>query len=576
METGSPTRSDRDPHLDFSFPLNLYAHLLWLEEGKLEALHLGVFEDPSEPASLAQRRATDRFLRAVPPPPATLLEVGCGVGTTARELVGRGYRVVGISPERAQIEIARKRCPEGQFLQARFEEAALPPGPFDALLLQESAQYLDPLVLFDRALDLLKPRGRVVIFDEFARFRRDRSPEPLHLLKDFLNQAGRFGFEVISKEDLSAKVLPSFDWLCLRIEKHRQRLLVDLDLDPEQLDRLQSRLEDYRKRYLEGRFGYFGLILERRGMPPWRLRESDGGRTPQIWELFRESFGLEKPPAWWRWKYREAKGIAAWQGGAPIAFYAGFPRKISWYGRPVTSVQIGDVMVHPKARARFTKRGAFFACMTTFAERWTGYGRPFPIGFGFPNPKAMRLGVRLGLYAKVGEVFGLSWNPSPPPPLYRAEPLSVDGHRPILLTLWRAMARDFRRHLIAVRDPDWWRYRYVDCPDRDYRLYLVRQRFTGWPVGAIALREEGERTLLVDLVGPKVAFRALVDQARALTGGKPLYAWASDGALSAFAITSPKVEPLEVEIPTCIWTEGPDPETLRGRWFLLAGDTDFL
>jgi hypothetical protein len=35
------------------------------------------------------------------------------------------------------------------------------------------------------------------------------------------------------------------------------------------------------------------------------------------------------------------------------------------------------------------------------------------------------------------------------------------------------------------------------------------------------------------------------------------------------------VTPLDVWIPTCIWTPGPSPESLRNKWWLMLGDTDF-
>lgn len=55
-------------------------------------------------------RHTLAFLRAwLPAPPATVVEVGCGVGLVAAELKKRGYRVVGFDADPAAVERARAR-----------------------------------------------------------------------------------------------------------------------------------------------------------------------------------------------------------------------------------------------------------------------------------------------------------------------------------------------------------------------------------------------------------------------------------------------------------------------------------
>lgn len=45
------------------------------------------------------------------PPPASVLDVGCGVGELAQSLAAEGYEVVGIDPSRASVEIASTERP---------------------------------------------------------------------------------------------------------------------------------------------------------------------------------------------------------------------------------------------------------------------------------------------------------------------------------------------------------------------------------------------------------------------------------------------------------------------------------
>jgi SAM-dependent methyltransferase len=56
---------------------------------------------------------------------ATVLDLGCGTGRPfAEDLLGRGWRVVGVDASAAQLAIARARCPNGVWIEARLEDYA--------------------------------------------------------------------------------------------------------------------------------------------------------------------------------------------------------------------------------------------------------------------------------------------------------------------------------------------------------------------------------------------------------------------------------------------------------------------
>ena len=93
--------------------------------------------------------------RVLPPPPATVLEVGCGRGDLARRLLDRGYRVTPLDPS----------------LQAVAEAAA---AGLDVVLFTRSLHHISPLEqAVERATRLVAPGG-LVVGDEFARERVDR------------------------------------------------------------------------------------------------------------------------------------------------------------------------------------------------------------------------------------------------------------------------------------------------------------------------------------------------------------------------------------------------------------------
>jgi ubiquinone/menaquinone biosynthesis C-methylase UbiE len=100
-------------------------------------------------------------LAHLPPPPARVLEVGCGHGELARALAAAGYDVVAIDPE----------APAGPLFHRVTLEDFVPPGPFDAVVASRSLHHLADLGrAVDKMAHLLRPGG-VVIVNDFAKER---------------------------------------------------------------------------------------------------------------------------------------------------------------------------------------------------------------------------------------------------------------------------------------------------------------------------------------------------------------------------------------------------------------------
>jgi SAM-dependent methyltransferase len=104
----------------------------------------------------------DDFVRAhLPPPPARVLEVGCGGGELARSLAERGYEVTAIDPG----------APEGPIFHRVAIEDFLGPGPYDAAVASRSLHHVADLPgAVERIAALLRPDGTLLIA-EFARER---------------------------------------------------------------------------------------------------------------------------------------------------------------------------------------------------------------------------------------------------------------------------------------------------------------------------------------------------------------------------------------------------------------------
>lgn len=568
-----------------TFPLDVYAELLDQEEGRADYLHYGLFDGPDTPVREAQQNSTQLILERLPEAPSRILEIGIGFGTTYRTLTGLGHRVTGITPDERQIGVARGRIGGDPDLRCvRFEELSAEPGSFDLILFQESAQYIDPLDLFSRAFELLADGGTLLVIDEVALKRTEPGPAALHPLRDFVAQAERGGFRVEENIDLSAHAAPTCDYLLERIEQRREALRTALALEPSKIDGLLADLRINRDHYYSGRFGYALLRMVKGEAPRWAVREAGDADREAIRGLFGEVFGHPLSEPMWQWKYGDGRGHATLvhRDGELVAHYGGMAREILYHGEPQRAVQIGDVMVKGSERGVLTRRGPFFLSCATFLERHIGYGRRYLLGYGFPEARAMKVARRQGLYDEVGRMEELRWPAlSGRPRLFsRLSPISeAAGERfaPAVDRCWSAMAATLGSEtILGVRDWDYLRHRYFAHPQNEYEMVLVSRRFGGEPLGVVVLRNEGERCQLMDLVGAQDHFPIVIHHARrvaARLGAKELYFWVTEAQAGRFADAS-RVE-LDMRIPTSVWTEGPSPEALRGRWWLTAGDSDF-
>ena len=318
---------------------------------------------------------------------------------------------------------------------------------------------------------------------------------------------------------------------------------------------------------------------------PWTIRKATEADESPLLKLFRQCFGYAMPQTQWRWKYAETEspGMLAVSAHEPIAFYGGMPRAIRYFGKPAHAIQIGDVMVAPGARSLMPRRGAFFQVASAFLEHYIGYDKPYLLGFGFPTARALRLAELLGLYAKVGQMDEWRWPASPGRASLRLRGRIVrDTTSPAierqLATLWQEMATALPEFIVGERDPGWINHRYMNHPTNTYQIWIVSQRFTGNPVGALILRPLKTEIEIVDIVAPPERFPALIGWAQRFagrSGNTSVKFWASSGLARFLEPSSGSREPLDLHLPCNIWSHGPEPEEIAGHWWLTAGDTDF-
>ena len=219
-------------------------HILTLEEGGVGALHYGLF-DGGDSIAAAQERATEMLFSRLPPPPARVLDAGCGLGTTLARLLRAGYDAEGITPDEKQIAFAGRALP---IRRLRFEEIE---GRWDVIVFQESSQYIDSEALFAKAAE---SAPRVLVMDEFTI--RETPEATLHTLRGFLDAAARHGFTKTEEVDLTERAAPTIDYFNLRLPAARRSLIADLGITGQQVDDLVASGIRYRELYRDGVYGY--------------------------------------------------------------------------------------------------------------------------------------------------------------------------------------------------------------------------------------------------------------------------------------------------------------------------------
>jgi SAM-dependent methyltransferase len=244
------------PWREFYYPLNVFMHILMAEEGDVPYLHYGLFEREDESLATAQERSTELLLGRLPSPPARLLEVGCGVGTTLNRLARMGYDATGITPDDKQVAMVRQRYGDAVNAQCVAFEQFTSERPFDTVLFQESSQYIESNALFSKAAELT---SHVLVLDEFTL----KNEGTLHRYDAFVNAAQQHGFRVVDEVDYSKNAPPTIEYFMQRIPRHRDALVADLGLTDQQIDDLLASGRSYVDLYRRGVYAYRLLELRR-------------------------------------------------------------------------------------------------------------------------------------------------------------------------------------------------------------------------------------------------------------------------------------------------------------------------
>jgi SAM-dependent methyltransferase len=183
---------------------------------KTEYLHYGYFSNGlgADVTNLAkaQQNYAELLLSKIPEGVKTILDVGCGSGKFASELLKVGYQVDAVSPGVILTNHARGLIGDkGTIYQSKFEKLDLDK-KYDLILFSESFQYIPIDDAFTKALGLLNPGGHIMICDFF---KTDPEKQSLlgggHEYDEFVEKQKAFPLTLKDELDITNETAPTIE-----------------------------------------------------------------------------------------------------------------------------------------------------------------------------------------------------------------------------------------------------------------------------------------------------------------------------------------------------------------------------
>jgi len=183
---------------------------------KSEYLHYGYFKDGLDTDVANLKKAQDNYAELIfshiPKGTKTILDVGCGSGKTAEQLVAKGYIVDCVSPGQILTAYAKNMLGNKvNFYQCKFEYLVTDK-KYDLVLFSESFQYIPMDKSIPGALKLLNPGGHIIVSDFFHTDPEGRSKlGGGHDYQKWLQYKESYPIKTLVEKDITAETSPTID-----------------------------------------------------------------------------------------------------------------------------------------------------------------------------------------------------------------------------------------------------------------------------------------------------------------------------------------------------------------------------
>lgn len=468
-------------------------------------LHFGLW--PEDNAGLSTEKAQENMFNSLvsffPPPPAEVLDVGCGLGVSAYLLSRKGYRVTAIAPSREMIRYASQTYGESgvKFVETGFFDECdevFSQERYDVILFQESAQYVSPLhKLIEKARELLRGDGFLIIGDEVCYDESIRSETAVHSARDFSVALAETGFCIIENRKVGKNIFPTYDFVIEGLKNNSERIVAECAGEDTQ-EKLHFYIAGWSKQKewnAQGKMGY-EIIVARKN--DFFIRTYMPGDEDEILAMFREVFRVDRGLEHWLWKFRDNPygsyeiSQAFSKEGRLVTHYSTYPVPF-WNGtgigpRTFLSHHGGDTMTRAEVRnVGMGKTNLLSRTAHHFFAKYLEGQTPF--AYGFNTGKIKVLGKRYLGYNYFDEVVfrvkdiakELIQKPRIPRILSKFKVEDVRSFTAEWDDFFERVSSSYR--LLVRRDCRYLSWRYSD-PEKEYKIFSIRSggKLLGWSV----------------------------------------------------------------------------------------------
>lgn len=181
---------------------------------KTESLHYGYWTDnlKVDISNLpkAQKNYDNLIISSIPEGTKTILDVGCGSGNLALELINKGYQLDCVSPSLLITQHARTLLRDKSHIFECTYEDLKSEKLYDVILFSESFQYIDLEQALQKTSSLLNKGGYLLICDFF---KTEAEGESFlgggHRLKKFYNLVSKYPFKLVKDIDITRETAPN-------------------------------------------------------------------------------------------------------------------------------------------------------------------------------------------------------------------------------------------------------------------------------------------------------------------------------------------------------------------------------